>query len=1007
MVVVVPFPVRGASAPAHLEASLASLLRARIEASGRVLVVNPTAVRDALARLDPAQRADPRARDLAETLGADAVVAGTVTELAGRYSLDVRLTPADPVYGASQSLVFTANGEEELLGRLNALADRIVTVLTREREATVLEVVILGLDRDLSALRSELRTAVGRAYDAADAEADAARLRAEPGVAAATVSAEPRDAGVVVTFEVVPEGTLEPALPAAVGPRVSVAEVRVRGNQRIEADAIRARVSTRAGDPYRPEQIAQDLREVYALGFFRNVRVFASDGVEGRIVTFEVEENPVVRQVSITGNESIDSEKIRDALTLTTGSTLDLPLLYENRARIEALYRAQGYYLAKVNYQIEAISPDTVAIHFEVEENGKLRLRQIDFVGNEHFSDDELREGFKTKPWRPWSYVTRFLDHSGTYSEPVFTQDLRNVEQKYMDAGFLRVEISEPRVEREDVGITVVVDIVEGVRFQVGTLDVEGDVTVDLDALRGKLELKEGEVFDRSALTRDVERLTAHYTQRGFYFASVNPRTDVSEDVRRVDVVFEVEKGPLYFIRNIEVEGNTTTVDSVVRREMQLVEGQLYSARSVQISRARVQGLGFFEEVQFEPVPTDEAGLLDLDVDVVERPTGSFSFGAGFSSQDRFVLTGSLAQSNLFGRGYAAQLSADFGQESNRFFLSFSDPYFLDSDFSFGTTIFMSDVEFEDFKQRNEGFDLTFGHALNEQNTGRGFARYSFSNREIDEDTFVNAASLIFREILNGAESTSLMALSTRWDTRDDRLAPTRGMRMGGSVEFAGLGGFTKYARAEGLATWYYAAPKWFPMERSTFSFSARAGYTIPFNDVDDFDLPELPTGDDFVRVGVDALGNIDTDLELPLTQRYFLGGLGTFQLRGFKARSVGPRRAVLRRGGLLGTRNDFLPVGRAIETTTFLVNGEPFTVISTVCQDGDEPPGVNNQGNGNGKCNNLDDEDIDDFDDLDETDVIGGNKFVSFSFEYRFPISESLGLTGIVFLDMGNAFAE
>jgi outer membrane protein insertion porin family len=516
-------------------------------------------------------------------------------------------------------------------------------------------------------------------------------------------------------------------------------------------------------------------------------------------------------------------------------------------------------------------------------------------------------------------------------------------------------------------------------------------------------------VFDRSALTRDVEQLTAHYTERGFYFASVNPQTDVSEDVQRVDVVFQVEKGPLYFIRNIEVEGNTTTVDSVVRREMQLVEGQLYSARALQISRARVQGLGFFEEVQFEPVPTDEAGLLDLDVDVVERPTGSFSFGAGFSSQENFVLTGSLSQSNLFGRGYAAQLSADFGGDSNRFFLSFSDPYFLGSDFSFASTVFMTEVEFEDFSQNNQGLDLTFGHALNEANTGRGFARYSYSDREIDEDTAVNAASIIFREIIHGAETTSLMALSTRWDTRNDRLAPTSGVRMGGTVEFAGLGGFTKYARAEGLASWYYAAPRWFPMERSTFSFSARAGYTLPFNDVSDYDLPELGPDAEGVFdavIGANELGEIDDDLELPLTQRYFLGGLGTFQLRGFKARSVGPRRAVLQRS-LQGTGALFLPVGRQLEQRDIIVNGEPQSVLIAVCRDGNEQVGVNNQGNGNGECNRIDDEEIDDFEDLDETDVIGGNQFISFSFEYRFPISEALGLTGIVFLDMGNAFAE
>jgi hypothetical protein len=725
VVAVLPFPVRGPAAPAHLEKTLSNLLRARLEASGRVEVVDPNAVAAALAVLDPAAREDPPARELARSLGADAAVSGSVTELAGRYSLDVRIARADP-RAAGQSLVFTAEDDDELLERLNELADRIVGSLLRARDATLLEVRLVGAEEAASDARDRLRSTPGGVYDPADAAADAALLGALPGVASVSVSADPTDAGVIVTFTLV-EAALPDAAPTGVADSDDrVAEIRVLGNRRIEADAIRARIATRPGDAYRPEQIAGDIREIYALGFFRNIRVYSEDGSDGRILIFEVEENPVVRQVSITGNDSMAGDKIRDALTLTTGSTLDLPLLYENRARIEALYRAQGFYLAEVDYQVEQISPDSVAIHFEVEENGKLRLRAIRFDGNLNFTDKELMRGFKTKPWRFWSYATRFLDRSGTYSEPVFAQDLRNVEQTYMDAGFLRVEISEPRVEQVKNGIAVVVEIGEGERFSVGSIDVTGDETVDLEALRAKLQLKQGEVFNRSALTQDVEQLTSHYTERGFYFAAVNPRTDVSEDDLRVDVDFQVEKGPLYFIRDIEVEGNTTTVDSVVRREMQLVEGQLYSARAVMISRARVQSLGFFEEVQFEPQPTDEAGLLDLDVKVVERPTGSFSFGAGFSSQDSFVLTGSLSQSNLFGRGYGLQLSADVGGDTNRFFVSFSDPYFRGSDFSMSTTLFRSEVQFEDFDQKAEGLDIAFGHALDETNNARGFGRYAW-----------------------------------------------------------------------------------------------------------------------------------------------------------------------------------------------------------------------------------------------------------------------------------------
>jgi outer membrane protein assembly complex protein YaeT len=468
-----------------------------------------------------------------------------------------------------------------------------------------------------------------------------------------------------------------------------------------------------------------------------------------------------------------------------------------------------------------------------------------------------------------------------------------------------------------------------------------------------------------------------------------------------------VQKGPLYFLREIDITGNTTTIDKVVRREVQSVEGQLYSARSIDISRARVRGLGFFEEVNFEPQQTDYPDQLDLDVRVVERPTGSLSFGAGFSSQDGFVVTGSVSQSNLFGRGYGGSLAADLGTESQRFFLNFSDPYFLGSTWRFSTSMFITRVRFQDFDQDRQGIDLVFDHALDLENRSRGFLRYSFSRAKVDRQGGVNASAVIFREILTGETSTSLLGLTYRRDTRDDRIAPTRGHVMGFSADGAGLGGFTRFMRFEGRASFFYQMPDWVPRwvpfrDTSTFVVGARIGYTFPFNEVADYELlvPNIPTSADSE---VQSLANIDTDLTLPLTERYFLGGIGPFQLRGFKARSVGPRRAVLKQTGLVGTGDLFTPVGRQV---AFSESGGGLT-LDSFCLDENLGPFLNNQGNQNGKCNSLRDSKLSDFADLKETDVVGGNKFFSVSAEYRFPISESLGLIGILFFDFGNAFDE
>ncbi|MBW1845375.1 MAG: outer membrane protein assembly factor BamA, partial [Deltaproteobacteria bacterium] len=684
--------------------------------------------------------------------------------------------------------------------------------------------------------------------------------------------------------------------------------------------AIRARITTRAGDPYDARRISEDVREIHGLGFFRNVRVLSDEGVDGRVITFEVEENPVIRQVSITGNDSVDGEKIRDNLTLTTGSTLDIPLLFENRERIEALYRAEGYYLAQVRYEIEETGPDAVAVNFEVSENDKLTLTKISFDGNEEFTDDELTLRLKTKSWRWYSYVTKYLDRSGTYSEPVFMQDLQTLQSKYLDAGYIQVEISDPEVTPVEDGLEVVVEIKEGRRFNTGTVDVAGDDSVDIDALRDRLSLKVGEPFSRSFLNSDLKSLEDFYTNRGFYQAEVAPLTRVNETDEVVDVTFEVVKGPLYFIREIDITGNTTTVDTVIRREVPTVEGELYSVRRMRLANRRIRGLGYFEDISLDAKLTDFEDQLDLEVRVIERPTGSLSFGAGFSSLDKFVVSGSVSQSNLFGRGYGLALSADIGGTSTRFFLSFTDPYFMGSTFGFAASLSRTDLEFTDFEQEQTGIDFTLSHFLDEAHTTRGSVRYSYSARDITERGGFNAAGVIFRELLGGTESTSLVGLTLQRDTRNDRISPTSGSAWGVSADIAGLGGFAKYIRLEGRSTWFRKTPDWMPSwfpfrDESAWVLGIRGGWVVPFNEIGDFtfDTADFDTASDSE---VQALQNIDTDVKLPLTERYFLGGIGTFQLRGYKARSVGPRRAVLKRGGLFGTGDAFTPVGRSIRNS-------------------------------------------------------------------------------------------
>jgi outer membrane protein insertion porin family len=976
-IAVLPFTVYSARDQARLGEEVAGDLRARLETFGSLRVLDAASSSAAAARITQGDEA--ALRETARSLGVDFVVSGTLTELAGRYNLDVRVTSAEPGQ-AGLTQVRTASSPDELATRIPRLAEAIVEHAVGAAPAIVAKVEIVGAAGFERELQARLATRPGLPYDAAAVRADLTTLRANPAVVSAEVSTNRIESGVEVRFDIV---LADPSLRApSVGEGEVIADVLVRGNRRIEADAIKARIASRPGQRFDPAQVSRDIAEVQALGFFRSVRVFSDASPQGRVLIFEVDENPVVRQISITGNDNIEGDKIRDALTLTTGSTLDYPLLYENRERVVGLYRAEGYYLAEVDFEIEPIGEASVGINFDVHEGEKLKLREIEFEGNEHFSSGELREGFQTKVWRPWSYATSWFDRSGTYSEPLFLQDLRNVERKYTDAGYLQVNLHEPEVVPSKDGLRVSVEVDEGRRFRVGTIDISGDPTADREALQGELKLEEGEIFNRSHLTDDIATLTQHYQDRGFYFAQVTPLSNLSETSEVVDVRFDVKKGPLYFIRRVEIAGNTTTVDPVIRREIPIVEGELYSQRKVMLARMRVERLGYFEEVDLKPQPTEHEDQLDLQVNIVERPTGSFSFGAGYSSQDGLVLQGSLSQTNLFGRGYAANISADLGGSTQRYFVNLQDNSFLGSTFSLGTTISRTTLNYEDFEQEQTGADIVLGHALTEDNRSRGFLRYSFSQRALDDDSNVDAAAVIFREILQNEVTTSLLGVSMVHDSRDDRFAPISGQRIGLSLEGAGLGGFSQFLRAEARASFFLGAPRWL-LPRSTFVANFRTGWAVPFNQIGDFETVNVDPGA-FIGDNVKPLDEIDEDIRLPLTERYFLGGLGNFGLRGFKARSVGPRRPILRQS----EDGTFAPTGVATSGPN-----------AGTCQNFEDNPWG---GNGSGECNG-----INKINDLDETDVIGGNKFITTSFEYRFPISETVGLQGVAFIDMGNAFEE
>jgi TolB-like protein len=373
-IAVLTFRVHSGRATGGLDQRLADRLRRRLEASGELAVLGrETSEAVPLAELV----GDAEIRALARELRADYVVLGSVTELAGRFSLDVRILPAE-LGRPGHTRVWTASSEAELYDRVDPVSDAVLEQVVGAAPMLVTGVEIrgaAGFERDLM---KRLGTQPGLVYDAAQVRADLASLRSSPSVVSAEAETERGDDGVLVRFQIV---LASPDLVASgLDAGAVIGELQIRGNRRIEPAAIRARIASREGARFDPLQVSRDIAEVHALGFFRNVRAFSDEAPDGtKILVFEVEENPVVRQISITGNDNIEGDRIRDILTLTTGSTLDQPLLYENRDRVQALYRAEGYYLAEVTFEIDSLGEASVGINFDVVENEKLKLREIVF----------------------------------------------------------------------------------------------------------------------------------------------------------------------------------------------------------------------------------------------------------------------------------------------------------------------------------------------------------------------------------------------------------------------------------------------------------------------------------------------------------------------------------------------------------------------------------------------------------------------------------------------------
>jgi outer membrane protein insertion porin family len=695
----------------------------------------------------------------------------------------------------------------------------------------------------------------------------------------------------------------------ALAEEATIAEIRIDGTVRVENDAVLAAIQTRRGDVYNAEQIDADLRAVFELGYFSDVRVEVADSPAGKIITFVVVEKPSVREFVFEGNKKIKTDKILENVDLKPNTILSLAKIKEAIEKIRQLYEQEGFFMVDINYDIEPLPNNRVRVIIRVTEYRKVYIKRIDFIGNTAFTDEQLRGVIQTQA----GHVMSFMGQSGVFRETMFAQDLQILRAYYADHGYF-IQVGRPVItlSADKRWMYISISLNEGPQFFVESIDIEGDLLFKKEDLMALLTIKVGEVFSRSKFEESLNAIQNRYTDVGYAFAEVDPDVTPDPETHRVKIVFKVKKNKLAYIERIEIVGNTRTRDKVIRRELFIREGDLFSGPGIRKSKERLLRLGYFADngvsIKWRRGSNDELVIVTLEVE--ERMQGQFIIGVGFSSLENFFATAQISHNNLFGYGWKLSLQGELGRYRRNIILQFQDPYFVDTRWIFGLTLTNSDRDYFTFTRYDQGAMISFGRPLYAD--VEAHLAYTYQNTEIRD---VQNQAAFFLTQQEGRQISTSFRFTLLRNTVNHPFDPSDGSNISFSTEWASpdFGGelnFLKYS---------FLARKYFPVYWGiSLMINGEVGYAQ----------------------------NLDAG-RLPITERYFLGGLNS--VRGFYSRSLGP-----------------------LESSVIPYNStDPASTM------------------------------------LEVDSVIGGNKYMQGNAELLIPIVKQLGLKGVLFYDAGNAFIE
>ncbi len=629
----------------------------------------------------------------------------------------------------------------------------------------------------------------------------------------------------------------------------AIARIEIEGNRRVDNEAILKLLSSRQGEPYSPDNVRDDIRALFSTGYFDDISAELNDAPSGKTLTYKVREMPFIKRIVINGTSGLKEDKIKGALSIRENTALDRTKLNENIEAIKALYAEEGFYLADVGVELKTDDVGVEAV-FNIDEGEDVRVKRITIIGNSLISDSELLGVMSTKQ----KGIFSFLTGSGKLNEFILENDLNAITGKYFDNGFIKAQIVDHAVllSEDKKWFYVTIALSEGEQYAFGSLEVKGDILTTKEDLASKVKMKAGEVFNRSRLSSGIEAIAEVYGDRGYAYVDIRPSTKIDPDKKIVDIALDIKKNELVYIEKIDITGNTRTRDKVIRRELEIEEGGLFSSSEIKRSRNNLKRLGFFDDVNISRLQAGVPDRLNLNVDVKERPTGSISMGLGYSSVDKLIGTASISQSNFMGTGIKLDISGTVSASSSKYLIGFTEPWLFDRPISAGFDVYDTDKEYLDFTLFKQGFDVRFGFPITERYT-RGYVTYKLEDvliTDVDDD-----ASTYIQE-QEGETIESSVKITVKRDTRDDAFFPKEGSVVSGSLELAGgpLGGTSWFVKYEADAVKYFSLPL-------DTTFSARG-----------------------------SLGRVQSygGRDVPIYEKYFLGGINT--IRGFETRSIGPK---------------------------------------------------------------------------------------------------------------------